>query len=120
MKKSTSGRGKKSKPLQFLKKAETDPKLSARVNKAIERGGKVMAEEVIQIANEFGFSFTQKEFERAVARNIGERFQGGEQDVAAAATRKPKPTPKPKPPLESTCARQCLSWSINYCPRVTE
>ena len=114
MKKSKPGQ-RKSKPLQFLEKAETDPKLSARVIKAIERGGKVTAEEVVQIANEFGFSFTQKEFEKEVERNIGERFGGGEEELARAA----KPKPVPKPPL-STCARKCLSWSKTYCPRIQQ
>jgi hypothetical protein len=104
---------RKSKPLQFLEKAEKDPKLSARVLAAIERGGKVTAEEVIQIANEFGFSFTQKEFEKEMMRNMAERFGAGDEELAAVAA---KPKPVPKPPL-SSCARGCLSWTRNYCPR---
>jgi hypothetical protein len=115
MRKSKPGQ-RKSKPLQFLEKAETDPKLSARVDKAIERGGKVTAEEVLQIANEFGFSFTRKEFEKEMTRNMAERFDAGEAQLA----RPTKPKPKPKPPLESTCAKGCLSWTINYCPRLTD
>jgi hypothetical protein len=55
---------KKSTPLQFLEKAEKDPKIRARVIAAIERGGKVTAEEVLQIANEFGFKFTRSQFEK--------------------------------------------------------
>lgn len=103
---------KKSKPLQFLEKAEKDPKLSARVIAAIERGGKVTAEEVIQIANEFGFSFTQKEFEKEVMRNMADRLGAGDDEIAKAA----KPKPVPRPPL-STCARGCLSWTKSYCPK---
>ena len=116
MRKSKPSQRKKSKPLQFLAKAETDPKLAARVFAALERGGKVTAEEIVQIANEFGFSFTQKEFEKEITRNFADRFDAGEDEVALAAKPKPKP---PKPPL-SSCSRGCLSWTKTYCPKLTE
>ena len=53
-------RSGRSKPLQFLAKAQKDRKLSDRVLAGVERGGKVTAEEVMQIAKEFGFKFTRK------------------------------------------------------------
>jgi hypothetical protein len=106
----------RSKPLQFLAKAQKDRKLSDRVLAAVERGGKVTAEEVMQIAKEFGFKFSRKQFEREVLRDMAARFRAGDEslaDVVAAA--KPKPKPKPKPP-ESSCAKGCLSYTKSWHP----
>jgi Nif11 domain len=106
-------RSARSKPLQFLGKAQKDRKLSDRVLAAVERGGKVTAEEVMQIAKEFGFKFTRKQFEREVLRDMAARFSAGDEslaDVVAAAK------PKRKPP-ESSCAKGCLSYTKSWHPR---
>lgn len=103
-------------PLDFLAAAQKDPKLSARVLAAVERGGRVTAEEVLEIAQEFGYSFSRSQFEREVQRDITRRFNEGDEslaDVAAMIRRKPKP--KPKPP-ESSCARGCLSYTVSWHP----
>ena len=105
-------RSARSKPLQFLAKAQKNRKLSDRVLAAVERGGKVTAEEVMQIAKEFGFKFTRKQFEREVLRDMAARFRAGDEslaDVVAAAK------PKPKPP-ESSCAKGCLSYTKSWHP----
>lgn len=107
-------RSARSKPLQFLAKAEKNRKLSDRVLAAVERGGKVTAEEVMQIAKEFGFKFTRKQFEREVLRDMAARFRAGDEslaDVVAAA----KPKPRPKPP-ESSCAKGCVSYTKSWHP----
>lgn len=102
-------------PLDFLAKAQKDPKLSARVLAAVERGGRVMGEEVLEIAREFGYSFSRRDFERDVQRDIVRRFNEGDErlaDVAALIKRKPRPRPP-----ESSCARGCLSYTISWHPR---
>jgi hypothetical protein len=106
-------RSARSKPLEFLAKAQKNRKLSDRVLAAVERGGRVTAEEVMQIATEFGFKFTRKQFERDVLRDMASRFSAGDDslgDVVAAAK------PKPKPP-ESSCAKGCLSYTKSWHPR---
>jgi|GEM_PF-1463359 len=100
---------KQSQPLQFLEKAQKDPKLSARVQLAVERGGKVTAEEVLQIAQEFGFSFTRSEFERDVRRSMAERFAAGDESLADV-------TNQPRNALESSCAKGCLSLTKSWHP----
>jgi predicted ribosomally synthesized peptide with nif11-like leader len=99
---------KRSKPLEFLEKAQKDPKLSARVEAAVERGGKLIGEEVLQIAKEFGFSFTRNEFEKEVRRNMAERFAAGEAGLADMA--------RARKPLESSCAKGCLSYTKSWHP----
>jgi hypothetical protein len=70
---------KRSKPLEFLAKAQKNRKLSDRVLSAVERGGKVTGDEVLQIAREFGYKFTKAEFERDVRRSYDERFKAGDE-----------------------------------------
>jgi hypothetical protein len=110
---------KRSKTLEFLAKAQKDQKIGARVLAAVERGGKVTAEEVLQIAKEFGFSLTKAEFEREVRRDMARRFAAGEledvTEVVGIGRKKPKPKPPPKPP-ESSCASGCLSWTVSWHP----
>jgi predicted ribosomally synthesized peptide with nif11-like leader len=102
---------KQSKTLEFLEKAQKDPKLSARIEAAVERGGKLTGEEVLQIAQEFGYSFTRDEFEGEVRRNIAERFAAGEANLADVAGAR-----KPAKPLESSCAKGCLSYTKSWHP----
>ena len=111
----------KSNPLEFLEKSQKDPKLSARVFAAIERGGKVTGDEILQIAKEFGYSFTRNEFEKATRESIAKRFAGGELGlenyVLSKKKRRPKPTgPKPVPPPESSCPKGCLSYTVSWHP----
>ena len=101
---------KRSNPLEFLTKAQKDQKLSARILAAVERGNLVTAEEVLQIAREFGFSFSRQQFEKAVKKAIAERFRGKNLSEAQA-----KPKPKPKPP-KSSCALGCLSYTVSWHP----
>ena len=95
-------------PLDFLNQAQTDPKLSARVVRAIERGGRVTGEEVLEIAQEFGFSFTREEFERAVLQDMARRFEAGESKLGDLMDQADAP--------ESSCATGCVSWTTNYHP----
>jgi hypothetical protein len=104
---------KRSTTLRFLQEAQSDPKLGARVLLAVERGGRVTADEVMQIAREFGYTFTRAEFEREARRNFKERFSAGEQIVGEMAAKKKKP--KPKPP-QSSCAQGCLSYTVSWHP----
>jgi Nif11 domain len=99
---------KQSNPLEFLAKAQEDPKLSARVLKAVEKGGRLTAAEVVQIAKKAGFSFTRQAFEKAVRRSIEERFAAGERDLATMVNAKNPP--------ESSCAKGCLSYTISWHP----
>ncbi len=105
---------RRSQPLKFLAKAQEDPKLSARVLAAIERGGKLTAEEIMQIAHEFGYQFTKREFEKEVKRTFAARFAASPEGRGSAVLAKKK-KPKPKPP-ESSCAKGCLSYTVNYHP----
>src|SRR5690242_14521122 len=102
---------KRSAPLQFLADAQTDPKLSVRVLAAVERGGKLTGEEIVQIAEEFGYSFTRREFERDVRRDMEERFKAGDESLADVAGKK-----KPPGPPESSCAKGCLSYTKSWHP----
>jgi Nif11 domain len=102
---------KRSKSLEFLAKAQDDPQISARVLAAVERGNKVMAEEVLQIAQEFGYSFTRSEFEKDVRQSIAERFAAGDESLAAVAGKN-----KPKKSPLSSCARGCLSYTVSWHP----
>src|ERR1700689_4841635 len=79
---------KSSDPMAFLARAKDDDKLSRRLIAALERGGQVTASEVLDIAQEFGFSFTRAEFEAAVKRDYVTRFAAGDQSLADVA--KPK------------------------------
>lgn len=99
-------------PIRFLAQAQEDPGLSARVLAAVEHGGMVTAEEVLEIAREFGYSFSREEFEREVKRSIVERFEAGDESLAdvVAEMRGPKPPPK------SSCAANCVSWTTNWHP----
>jgi nitrogen fixation uncharacterized protein len=102
---------KQASPIEFLRQAQKDPKLSARVLAAVERGGKVTADEVLEIAREFGYSFSRAEFEREVKRDMAERFKAGDESLADVAGRR-RP---PRPPL-SSCARGCLSYTKSWHP----
>ena len=103
----------RSAPLEFLSKAQEDPALSARLVAALEQGGKVTDDEVLRIAQASGFRFTADEFHTAVRRDIAERFAAGEKQLADVVN--------VKVPLESSCAKGCLSltksWHASTEPR---
>lgn len=103
---------KRSQPSEFLAKAQTDRKLSDQVLAAVERGGKVTADEVLKIAKKAGYSFTRSEFEKEVKRSYAERFAAGDKGLTDVAA---KPRPRPRPPL-SSCARGCLSYTKSWHP----
>ncbi len=104
---------KKDTPLDFLAQAQTKGKLAARVEAAVVRGNQVTADEILEIAREFGYTFTRAQFESAVKKDITRRFnEGGEglADVAAMIrTKNPKPVP-------SSCAAGCLSFTSSWHP----
>lgn len=106
---------KRSKTLEFLAKAQKNQRLGARIFAAVERGGKVTAEEILQIAKEFGYSITRAEFEREARRDLENRFAAGEEDLAVALGKKKRPRPRPP---ESSCAKGCLSWTVNWHPPI--
>ena len=107
---------KQSNPLEFLVKAQTNPKISARVLAALERGNKVMAEEVLQIAKEFGYSFTQSQFENEVKKAFKSKFDYEELEYYPGLPREvARRRPRPRPPM-STCPRGCVSWTTNWHP----
>mgnify|MGYP003584014079 CR=1 FL=1 len=95
-------------PLEFLRKAQEDPKLSAAVFAAVEKGGMATASEVMRIAKEAGYSFTKEEFERAVRRSISKRFLAGESSLATVVSAQDTP--------ESSCAKGCLSYTTSWHP----
>jgi Nif11 domain len=103
---------KRSNPMDFLSKAQKNAKLSARVLAAVERGNLVTSEEVIQIAKEFGYSFSRQQFETAVKKAIAQQFKGKDLSEAQIGTSARR---RPKPPL-SSCARGCLSYTISWHP----
>ena len=103
-----------SNPLDFLEKANEDPVVAKRVLAAVERGGKLMADEVMQIAEEFGYSFTKSEFQREVKRRFADRFAAAEGSLEGMAETVKK-RPRPKPP-ESSCAKGCLSYTVSWHP----
>jgi Nif11 domain len=99
-------------PIEFLKRAQEDPKISAMVRAALEKGAEVTAAEVLKIANSSGYRFTRKQFEASVRKSYAERFAAGDWSVTDVLVE-----PKLKPP-ESSCARGCVSYTKNYCPRL--
>jgi len=100
-------------PLDFLAQAQKNVKLSARVQAAVARGNQVTAEEVLEIAREFGYTFSRTQFERDVKQDIVRRFNDGDESLADVATM--IKTKKPKP-LPSSCADGCLSYTKSWHP----
>jgi predicted ribosomally synthesized peptide with nif11-like leader len=102
----------KSGPLEFLEKVHSDPKLSQQVFAAIENGNKVTADEILRIARDSGYSFTQSQFEKAVTKAIAQRFASGDPVALAGRRLVTKLSDAP----ESACSRGCLSYTHNYHP----
>ena len=98
-------------PMQFLADAQTIPEISNRVLLAVERGGTVTADEVVRIAQAFGYSFTCEEFQQDVRRSLAERFAAGDMNVINVE--------EGAQPLESSCANGCLSYTINWHPFIS-
>jgi hypothetical protein len=103
---------KKSAPIEFLRHAQQDAKTSARVKAALEKGAAVTNAEILKIAKSSGYKFTQNQFQRAVRKSYAERFAAGDRSLAAVMK-------KVKGPPESSCARGCLSWTVNWHPKAT-
>jgi predicted ribosomally synthesized peptide with nif11-like leader len=97
-------------PIRFVDAANTDPDLNARVNAAFEKGAMRTAEEIMRLANEAGFDFTREEFESAVRKNLQQRFAGGAIELADVVLQ------SKKEPLESSCAKGCLSYTKSWHP----
>jgi hypothetical protein len=96
-------------PLDFLREAQTDAKLGARVFAALQRGGRLTAGEITEIAAEFGYKFTRSEFEKDVRQNMEERFAAGDESLGHVVENM-EGSP------ESSCAKGCLSWTHNWHP----
>lgn len=99
-------------PIEFLKRAQEDPKISAMVQTALEKGAEVTAAEVLKIAKSYGYRFTRKQFEASVRKSYEERFAAGDWSVTDVLAK-----PRRKPP-ESSCAKGCLSYTTNWHSRV--
>ena len=97
-------------PIRFLDAANADPELNARVQAAFERGAMTSASEIMRLAEEAGFSFTQQEFESAVRKNMQRRFAAGAIELADVVRQ------SSKEPLESSCAKGCLSYTKSWHP----
>ena len=100
-----------SKPLEFLARAQDDATLSKQVLEAIEKGGQVTSEAILQIAKSAGFSFSKEEFQAAVIRSLDDRFATGDTTLADVAGPN-----KPVDPPESSCAKGCLSYTKSWHP----
>jgi hypothetical protein len=98
-------------PIRFLDAANADPELNARVQAAFERGAMTSASEIMRLAEEAGFRFTQQEFESAVRKNMQQRFAAGAVELADVLRASSK-----KAPLESSCAKGCLSYTKSWHP----
>lgn len=99
---------KKSSPLEFLDAAQKNQEISDRVLAAVEKGGMVTADAVMKIAQEHGFEFSREEFERDVIQSISDRFSAGEDHLGRIINATDPP--------ESSCAKGCVSWTVNWHP----
>ena len=99
-------------PIKFLDAANIDADINQKVQHAMEKGALITAEEIMKIARSAGFEFSKDEFESAVRRNMEERFASGESALANDVAAKKRP----KPPLESSCAKGCLSYTTTWHP----
>lgn len=81
------------------------------VQAALEKGAEVTAAEVLNIAKSKGFKFTRRQFEEAVRKSYAERFSAGDISVADVLTQA-----KRRRPPESSCAKGCLSYTVNWHP----
>lgn len=97
-------------PIKFLDTANIDPDINKKIQHAMEKGALITAEEIMKIARSAGFDFSKEEFESAVRKNMEQRFSSGEVGLADAVSRK-----KTKP-LESSCAKGCLSYTKSWHP----
>jgi hypothetical protein len=100
---------RQSKPLEFLANSQTDPKLSAQIMKALEKGNSVTTKQIMQIAKKAGYAFSRKAFETSVKKKFGETFAG---PVLPVSARRIVIEEAP----ESACSRGCLSYSVNWHP----
>jgi hypothetical protein len=103
---------KQSKVVEFLEKANGDPKLAGRLYKVFGKHGRAQAAEILKIARVAGYTFTRGQFESAVMGGIATRFRAKK---SKAGRRSAALKPKPRPP-QSACSRGCLSWTVNFCP----
>ncbi len=101
---------RRSGPLEFLSRAQKDPKISASVKAAVEKSYTSMADEVMRIAREAGYRFTKEEFQSEVRRSIESRFAAGDKNLADLIGTKAATA------LESSCAKGCLSYTKSWHP----
>jgi hypothetical protein len=99
---------------EFLSKTSKDPKLGARVLKVFAKHGKATAADIRKVAREAGYSFSQRDFEKAVKKDMSARFSAGKGPTATAAKRRKRLPIKSAP--ESACSRGCLSYTHNWHP----
>jgi len=97
---------KESSPLDFLARAQEDTKLNARILAAVVKGNMVTADEIIQIAQEWGYLFTQYEFQEAIKRHFAEMFKKDEEESGQPQESSP----------QSSCAYGCLSYTKSWHP----
>ena len=93
---------------EFIAKSKTDPDISSRIMEIFTTHGSAAAKEILQLATDHGFSFSQSELEETV------RGQTAKQMGEEAKT-KVVPEARPRPPM-SSCARGCLSYTHSWHP----
>ena len=99
--------------MEFLAKSKTDAKLGEKILKVFEAQGIESANQIMKIAHDEGFAFSQVEFEAGVRESIAATFSGGKQ--ADETPEGGVERARPRPPM-STCARGCLSYTVNWHP----
>ena len=98
----------KKRPMDFIAQSQADPKLSAKILGAVEKGGLVTARAVMKMAQSAGYRFSRTQFEAAMRRDIRARFKAGERGLAATINAADSP--------ESSCAKGCLSHTTSWHP----
>ena len=98
----------KKSPLDFIKTSLEDQALGRKIHEAIERGGMLTANAVMEIAAREGYSFSREEFQEAVLQQYREKFEAGDTSFEVFFG----PNAAADPP-ESSCQKGCISWTYN-------
>jgi hypothetical protein len=100
---------------EFIAKSKSDPKMSSRIMEIFATHGSAAAKEILQLATDHGFSFSQSELEETVRGQTAKQM-GGE---AQAQNLPGERLTISRPPM-SSCARGCLSYTHSWHPEPIE
>jgi hypothetical protein len=89
--------------LEFLGRTRKDSELSEKMVALFSKHGRAQQTELIAMAHELGYTFTDEQFRAAMTDKIATQFSSRE------------PLPKPEPP-ESACGSRCISYTRNWHP----